>query len=66
VLAAMSLGLPTRIIPYPDEREQPSDLLPEELLLAFSSATDFHRWLMVTPPAMEMYRERRARERLYT
>lgn len=66
VLAGMSLGLPTRIIPYPDEREQPSDLLPEELLLAFSSATDFHRWLMVTPPAMEMYRERRARERLYT
>lgn len=61
VLAGMRMGLPTRVIPYPDERPQPSDLLPEELLLAFSTARDFHRWLVETPPAMEIYRERRLR-----
>jgi DNA primase len=66
VLAGMRVGVPTYVIPYPDEREQPSDLLPEELLLAFSSATDFHRWLADTPSAMDVYRERRSRQRQFT
>ena len=63
VLAGMRMGLPTKVVPYPDDREQPSDLLPEELLLAFSSSRDFHRWLTETPPAMEIYRERRLRHK---
>jgi DNA primase len=59
VISGMQLGLPVRVVPYPDEREQPSDLTIEEIQLALATTKDFTRWLLDTPPAMELYQERR-------
>lgn len=62
VLSGSGLGLPTRIIPYPDEREQPSDLSEEEILLALQQPKDFTRWLLETPAAMQILRDRQRRK----
>lgn len=59
VISAMGFGLPVRVIDYPDDREQPSDLTVEEIQLALSQSRDFTRWLLDTPPAMEVYQQRR-------
>lgn len=59
VISGMEFGLPVRIIPYPDEREQPSDLTVAEIQLALMQTRDFTRWLLDTPPAMEIFQERR-------
>lgn len=62
VLSGMYAGLPVRVIPYPDDREQPSDLNEEEIALALGRAKDFTRWLLETPEAMEIYQDRRSRK----
>lgn len=59
VSSAMKFGAPVRIVEYPDAREQPSDLSSEEIQLALSRVRDFTRWLLETPPAMEIYQEKR-------
>jgi DNA primase len=59
VLSGMSFGAPVRIVPYPDEREQPSDLSTAEIQLALSGVKDFTRWLLDTPPAMDIYQAKR-------
>lgn len=59
VISAMEFGLPVRIVPYPDEREQPSDLTTEEIQLALMQTQDFTRWLLDTPTAWEVFQERR-------
>lgn len=61
--AGSVLGVPTRVLSYPDEREQPSDLDHDEILLALSHPRDFHRWLLETPVASAAFRERRARQK---
>ncbi len=70
VIAGMKMGIPVRVVPYPNKPAgpkglQPSDLDPEELLLALSEAKDFYRWLQETPVALAMYRERMARKKKY-
>lgn len=62
VWAGMDLGVPTRLVSYPDDREQPSDLTKEEIQLALTEVTDFHKWLLTTPEAMDVYRERREKQ----
>jgi DNA primase len=59
VLSGMNFGLPVRVISYPDERQQPSDLSVEEIQLALQYSKDFTRWLLDTPAAMSLYQERR-------
>jgi DNA primase len=68
VFTGLKLGIPVRVIPYPDKPAgpkglQPSDLTPEELLLALSEAKDFYRWLHETPAAFALYRERQERKK---
>lgn len=63
VISGMQFGLPVRVIPYPDERQQPSDLTSEEIQLALLNAKDFTRWLLDTPPAMDLYRARQSANR---
>jgi DNA primase len=61
VISGMEFGLPVRIVPYPDEREQPSDLTSEEIQLALMKAQDFTRWLLDSPKAWEVFLERKQR-----
>ena len=68
VFAGLKLGIPVRVIPYPDKDAgpkglQPSDLTSEELLLALSEAKDFYVWLQETPEALEIYQERLAKKK---
>ena len=66
VRAGMALGIPSMVVPYPDEREQPSDLCAEEIELALSCSRDFHRWLLGSSSAMKIYQDRRSRQRSFT
>lgn len=61
VISGMNFGIPVRVIPYPDDREQPSDLNVGEIQLALACAKDFTRWLQETPDAFEVYLDRRQR-----
>lgn len=68
VFTGLKMGIPVRVLSYPDKPAgpkglQPSDLNAEELLLALSEAKDFYRWLQETPKANELYRERLERKR---
>lgn len=68
VFAGMKLGIPTRVITYPDKPAgpkglQPSDLDRDELILALSDAKDFYGWLHDTPEAFTIYRERLVRKK---
>jgi DNA primase len=71
VIAGMRMGIPVRVCPYLTDKEpgpkglQPSDLEPDELLLALSEAKDFYRWLQENPAAMSVYRERKAQEKQF-
>lgn len=62
VRAGMKFGLPVKLLMYPDDREQPSDLTPEEIQQAIACRKDFHRWLLDTPEAMDQYREQRRKQ----
>lgn len=71
VIAGMKMGIPVRVCPYITDKEpgpkglQPSDLEPDELLLALSEAKDFYTWLQQNPEALELYRERKAQEKQF-
>jgi len=62
VRAGMKIGLPVKLLMYPDDREQPSDLSPEEIKQAIDCRKDFHRWLLDTPAAMDEYRTQRRKQ----
>lgn len=68
VFTGLKMGIPVRVLTYPDKPAgpkglQPSDLDAEELLLALSEAKDFYRWLHETPSAFALYRERQERKK---
>lgn len=46
VAPIMAASLPLKIVMYPDDREQPSDLTPEEVVSAFLDAPDYTSWYL--------------------